>query len=74
MSPGDNVELFEQIRVLLPKYLTPAEKDDLFEELKRFPDNASFYFDREDLRSELQRWLRLVGQFRAFLKWCLAGC
>ncbi len=21
-----------------------------------------------------ERWLRLVGQFRAFLKWCLAGC
>lgn len=53
MSPGDNFELFEQIRVLLPKYLTPAEKDDLFEELKRFPDNDSFYFDREDLRNEL---------------------
>lgn len=53
MSPGDNFELFEQIRTFLPKYLTPAEKDDLFEELKRFPDNASFYFDREGLRGEL---------------------
>jgi hypothetical protein len=64
VSPGDNFELFEQIRVLLPKYLTPAEKDDLFEELKRFPDNASFYFDRDDLRSELLQgdgWRGLVA-------------
>lgn len=53
MSPDDNLEIFEQIRTFLPKYLTPTEKDDLFEELRRFPDNASFYFDREDLRSEL---------------------
>jgi hypothetical protein len=53
VNPGDNLEIFEQIRTFLPKYLTPAEKDDLFEELKRFPENASFYFDREDLRSEL---------------------
>jgi hypothetical protein len=53
VNPGDNSELFEQIRVFLPKYLTPAEKDDLFEELKRFPSNASFYFDREDLKNEL---------------------
>lgn len=53
MSPGDSLEIFEQIRTFLPKYLTPAEKDDLFEELKRFPENASFYFGREDLRNEL---------------------
>lgn len=53
MNPSDNSEFLEQIRLLLPKYLTPTERDDLFEELKRFPDNTSFYFDRKDLREEL---------------------
>lgn len=53
MTPSDSPELFEQIRILLPKYLTPSEKDDLFEELRRFPNNASFYFDNENLRHDI---------------------
>ena len=64
MSLGANCELFEQIRTFLPKYLTPEEKEDLFEELKRFPDNTSFYFDREDLRNELLQgdgWRRFIA-------------
>jgi hypothetical protein len=53
VSPSDDPELFQQIRLLLPKYLTPTESQDLFEELRKFPDKASFYFEREDLRDEL---------------------
>lgn len=53
MSSSGDPELFEQIRLLLPKYLTPTESQDLFQELRKFPDNASFYFEREDLRDEL---------------------
>lgn len=64
MSPAESSELFEQIRILLPKYLTPSEKEDLFDELKRFPNNEAFYFDRDDLRNELLQgdgWRGLIA-------------
>jgi hypothetical protein len=36
-------ELFEQIRLYLPKYLTPEENKELFSELKKFPESKNFY-------------------------------
>jgi len=36
-------DLFEQVKLFLPKYLTPAESRELFEDLKRFPQNKNFY-------------------------------
>ena len=51
MNAGDDI--FEQIRLFLPKYLTPEQTRDLFAELSRFPDITSFYLNREDLSGEL---------------------
>jgi hypothetical protein len=34
---------FEQIKLFLPKYLTPDKQAKLFEELKQFPENKNFY-------------------------------
>ncbi|MGH7933698.1 MAG: hypothetical protein ACREQN_11115 [Candidatus Binataceae bacterium] len=34
---------FEQFKLFLPKYLTPAEGRELFEELKQFPTKQNFY-------------------------------
>jgi hypothetical protein len=36
-------ELFEQVKLFLPKYLTPEESHILFEELRRFPEKQDFY-------------------------------
>lgn len=38
-----DADFFEQIKLFLPKYLTPGQKADLFSELSRFPDNMAFY-------------------------------
>lgn len=51
MNPEDDV--FEQIRVFLPKYLTPEQTRHLYSELQKFPDNRSFYLERADLRDQL---------------------
>lgn len=34
---------FEQIKLFLPKYLTPAQQTDLYKELKRHPNNDNYY-------------------------------
>lgn len=39
------MESLEDFKAYLPKYLTPAEKAELFEQLKLFPQNKNFYFD-----------------------------
>lgn len=46
-------ELFEQIKLYLPKYLSPEHSKELYSELSRFPNIPSFYFDRDDLREQL---------------------
>ena len=51
MSPETDV--FEQIRLFLPKYLTPEQTKELYSELSKFPDNKAFYLFRTDLRDQL---------------------
>jgi hypothetical protein len=36
-------DIFEKIELYLPKYLTPSQKNELFSELEKFPDNQNFY-------------------------------
>jgi hypothetical protein len=38
-----DADFFEQIKLSLPKYLTPKQKEDLFSELSKFPENYAFY-------------------------------
>jgi hypothetical protein len=40
-------DLFESLRVLLPPYLTPRQHRDLYEELRRFPNNPAIYTSTE---------------------------
>lgn len=51
-----NEDLFEQIQLFLPKYLTPTTRTELFEEIARFPDiRKSFYLaNRESAQPMLQ--------------------
>jgi len=51
VSP-DN-EIFEQIRLFLPKYLTEEQTRRLFSELGQFPDNFDFFTHRPDLQEQL---------------------
>jgi hypothetical protein len=44
---------YEQVSVLLPQYLNPTERRDLFEELKRFPSKIAFYDVSSRYRDEL---------------------
>lgn len=46
-------DIFEQIRLFLPKYLTPAETRELFSELEKFPNNKSFYLNDANLESQM---------------------
>ncbi len=46
-------DIFEQIRLFLPKYLSPEQHRELFSELEKFPDNFDFYLVRNDLREML---------------------
>ncbi|HJZ80973.1 MAG TPA: hypothetical protein VKD91_11530 [Pyrinomonadaceae bacterium] len=46
-------EIFEQIKLFLPKYLTPAQTEELYSELKQFPTDKPFYLTRTDLEDEL---------------------
>src|SRR5437870_4422628 len=48
-----DAEFFEQIKLFLPKYLTPEESSDLFSELAKFPDNMSFYLSNVELQNQL---------------------
>lgn len=38
-----DAEFFDQIKLFLPKYLTPHQTKDLFSELSNFPNTTSFY-------------------------------
>lgn len=51
MSPDNDI--FDQIRLFLPKYLTEQQSRTLFSELGRFPSNYQFYTFRSDLQNEL---------------------
>lgn len=51
MTP--DADIFEQIRLFLPKYLTPEESRELFSELSKFPDNLNFYLNRAELHDQL---------------------
>ena len=46
-------EIFEQVSLFLPKYLTPSQKQDLYSEMLRFPGATQFYLHRPDLRDQL---------------------
>lgn len=46
-------DIFEQIRLFLPKYLTPQQANDLYSELSKFPENKSFYLNGPELKNEL---------------------
>jgi len=46
-------DIFEQIRLFLPKYLSAEQQRQLFSELAKFPDNFDFYIFRDDLRELL---------------------
>lgn len=56
-------EFFEQIKLFLPKYLTPGQTRELFSELSRFPENVGFYLSSSQYRDELMQgdgWRGLV--------------
>jgi hypothetical protein len=46
-------DVFEQIKLFLPKYLSAEQQRELFSELAKFPDNFDFYLVRSDLRDIL---------------------
>ncbi len=46
-------EIFEQVSLFLPKYLTPSQKQDLYAEMLKFPGSTQFYLHRPDLKDEL---------------------
>lgn len=46
-------EIFEEVSLFLPKYLTPSQKQDLYSEMLRFPGTTQFYLHRPDLRDQL---------------------
>ena len=46
-------DFFEQVKLFLPKYLTPEESRQLYSELSKFPDNMDFFLERADLQDQL---------------------
>lgn len=46
-------EVFEQAKIFLPKYLTPDQQKQLFEELDSFPENQQFYLNPEQFPNEM---------------------
>jgi hypothetical protein len=46
-------DVFEQAKLFLPKNLTPNKTKELYAELTRFPNIASFYLSKEDVEEEL---------------------
>lgn len=46
-------KLLEQLKVVLPKYLTPSQQRDLWEELRSFPETTEFYLPDEAGRPEI---------------------
>ena len=51
MSPESDI--FEQIKLYLPKYLTTDQREELYEDLKKFPDIPSYYLNNEELGQKL---------------------
>jgi len=51
MVADENV--FEQARIFLPKYLTPAQQKQLFEELDSVPEQKTFYLAQEHFSREM---------------------
>jgi hypothetical protein len=49
-----NVDAFEQVRLFLPKYLSPTRQRDLWSELRSFPNNRSIYSIRDTDHDILQ--------------------
>lgn len=56
-------DLFGDIKVFLPKYLSPKEQHDLFEALKQFPNNKNFYLQSKAPADMLQGdgWRGLIA-------------
>jgi hypothetical protein len=50
VSPENDI--FDQIRLFLPKYLTEEETRQLFSELSKFPENLNFYTHRPELQEQ----------------------
>ena len=45
--------LLEQLRIFLPKYLSPSEQKELWEELRAFPSPRGFYLPSDDVMPDL---------------------
>lgn len=68
--------IFEQIKLFLPKYLTPAQQGELYDELKRHPTNYNYYLSREFSDNYLQgdAWRGFVAiDFKTLEKKVVAG-
>jgi len=52
---NDDTDLFEKIRLYLPKYLTPEQTRQLFQELRSFPDNFAYYLVDTNLQDSLMQ-------------------
>ena len=50
----DDGALFEQVKLFLPSYLSPARQEDLWNELRSFPNNRTIYSDRNRNPEPLQ--------------------
>lgn len=46
-------DLIAQVQVILPKYLTPAQQADLWQEIRSFPRNESFYLPEGTIEEDL---------------------
>ena len=70
-------ELYEQIKLFLPKYLTPAEQNELFTELSKFPENPSMYLPDGVLSDDLLQgdgWRGFVAiNFRSLERKVVSG-
>lgn len=50
---SNSADLAQQIQQFLPKYLSPAQKDQLWAELASFPENFPYYFHNPALQDDL---------------------
>jgi len=51
----DEPDLLQQARIFLPKYLSPEQQRDLWEELRSFPSNRSYYTSDPALSYQLMQ-------------------
>jgi len=61
---ADQDRFFEQARIFLPKYLSPEQHKQLYDELRAFPENIHYYTQKPDLQNELLQgdgWTGLVA-------------